>query len=218
MPKTLRIIVIVGLFVLIFGSMLFAFLSGKDFDLVGILQVVGALAMGWFIPSGNGKTTIALLLICTSVSACSTQQAQFATQTALNAVAESVTATDRVVAGLIPERAEQARAETDRVLSRCDDNCPNPMDIYDGEMRPLYNTIDAIEAVGAALILAQSGLDIWIATGEMPESWDGLCEGIQDAVNALIEVLQMAGVDIPDLVTRGSGLIEGACILTGGLL
>lgn len=156
-------------------------------------------------------TLMALLgLVAILGSGCAVRKAQAGVQTALTTTAEAVAAADAIVAEGIPDAADQARAE---IQERIDGGevIRDPLEEYRRTMQSWYRASDGLEVTRVALTAAQAGLTIWIGTGDLPDDWGELCDGVATAVAALTGMLEALGVDVPRQIEQAQGLISPAC-------
>lgn len=126
----------------------------------------------------------------------------------MTAAAEGVAAADRIVAAGIPEAGEEAVAA---VAAACPPPCADWRERYREEMAPWARAVEGLEAAHAALLLAQSGLDVWVATGELPGSWTATCTAAGEAVSALVELLGAVGVEVPAMLAEAGPAVSALC-------
>jgi hypothetical protein len=73
--------------------------------------------------------------------------------------------------------------------------------------------VDVLRSVRAALVLTQGAVTVWIETGNLPEEYAGLCEGLGQAVEGLVTLLDTLHVEVPEIVTTLTQHTAAACRL-----
>lgn len=159
-------------------------------------------------------TVLALTLLGFCSGGCTEHRAQFATQTALTAAAEGVDAADRVVAEALPAAVESAG---DQASQECAGSCPDPMAIAVRILRPWTAAVTGLRHATDTLHVLQDGLDLWIATGSLPD-WGPICEEAEQTFGSLLALLAAAGLQPPALLSTVQPHISTACELVVGFV
>jgi len=153
--------------------------------------------------------------------------------TALEATAQAVVATDEMVAENMTEDHEAARArvveaaraalaeweacEADESRDDCGDRptVAQFMEQYDEDERvQTWGTVTlALEELREALIVAQAAVGVWRDTQEQPGNWSVICEGLDTTRGAVIRAIEAAGVEVPDQYERMSEYLLPVCNL-----
>jgi len=154
-----------------------------------------------------------LVVVVLLAAGCAARQAQVAVQASLTSLATGLVAADEAVAAAMPDAAAEARDQvlrepgcvsTDQGLAR-----------YDVLMRPWADAVEALRVTRAALYLAQGGVSVWIESGNLPASWEPLCADVGASVEALVELLQNLGIELPEVVPLLAEYAEQACTVAG---
>jgi hypothetical protein len=150
-----------------------------------------------------------VLIVVVLSSSCAARQAQVAVQASLTSLATGLVTADEAVAGAMPDAAAEAREQVLRESESVDQGLAR----YDVLMRPWSDATEALRVTRAALYLAQGGVSAWIDSGDLPASWEPLCADVGASVEALVELLQNLGIELPEVVTLIAGYAEQACTL-----
>lgn len=208
----IRLGLVIGGVVIVGVALAGAAWGALDSDLVQqALALIGGLLGGLGIAGGRGRGAgvMALLLCAGMMTACTQHRAQVAVQSSLTGIAEGVAAGDRIVAVGIEEATDGAiEAARDRAES-CED-C-DPLEIYREEMAPWYAAARGLELAAASLRALQDALDIWVATGELPDGIGGLCLEVGEQVGSLVDLVDEAGVDVPEALDSAPGATAALC-------
>ncbi|MFA4975037.1 MAG: hypothetical protein WC683_20730 [bacterium] len=133
---------------------------------------------------------------------CTTRQAQVATQTALNETSVGVETAHKALIEETPRLSKEAGA---RVWHACPAPCAAFDPRYEAEFEPVTKAFTGIKIARDSLHIAQGTQDIWVATGELPNT-DPLCDGISKTVGPIPRLLTDAGVkNIPSEVEAFAG-------------
>lgn len=168
------------------------------------------------------QTRLAALVAIAALlsSGCAARQAQVGVQASLTLLAQGLVTADEAVAEAMPDAAAEAREQVLREREGCDSSIdPGCASIdqwlarYDVLMRPWSDATEALRVTRAALYLAQGGVSAWIDSGDLPASWEPLCADVGASVEALVELLQNLGIELPEVVTLIAGYAEQACTL-----
>jgi len=161
---------------------------------------------------------IALLipLLAAPMLGCGAQRAQAGTRTALTTAGEGVRSVDRIIA----VDMEEARDEIlDGIRADCPappEPCPGALERYRAEMdesgwaavpRAHRSALESLAAV-------DNGVEVWINTGNLSESWGPLCEEAGEACEHLIGAVEAATEeDAPAVLQGAPAAVAGACQL-----
>jgi len=156
--------------------------------------------------------SLLFLLPLLLLTGCAERRAQVAVQSALTGLAHGFDAADAIVASEAAEAAVAARAQ---VLMEHPGDVEAGLARYDELMTPWTGAVLVLRTTRSALLLAQGGVTVWIETGELPATWAPLCDGVEQAVAGLLELLEELGVDVPDEITRLRPLASTVCQLAG---
>lgn len=163
-----------------------------------------------WVAKRKATTAIFIMLAIPTISGCSTHRAQIAVQTSLTGLAEGVVAADRVVAAGAEEAADGA---IERARDRCAGSCSDPLALYREEMAPWYLAVQGLDAAAVSLRLLQDGIDIWVDSGTLPDGIGAVCLDAGEAVEDLLELLEVAGVDVPSALDGAPGVTSAMCAL-----
>jgi len=152
---------------------------------------------------------LSLILLGFCSSGCTERRAQVAVQTALTAAAEGVDAADRVVDEGLPAAFERAG---DQALAECAGSCPDPMAIARRILRPWTAAVTGLRHATDTLHVLQDGLDLWIATGQLPD-WGLVCEEAEQTFGSLLSLFASAGLQPPALLSTVQPHVSTACEL-----
>jgi hypothetical protein len=153
----------------------------------------------------------ALLLLSAALLGCSVRRAQVNVQTGLTTLAEGLRATDSIVADRAESFADESMEYAEEQVASNPE--ANGFDIYRERMEPWYSLVRGLEVTRSALLLGQAAFDIWVSSGELPESWGDFCRDISNALSSLVSLLENTGVDTPERLTRATPSAELVCTL-----
>lgn len=162
---------------------------------------------------------VSVALLVAVVAACSERQAQLATQTSLNALAEARNGTYKIARAALPEAQERARAQVRAEVEEGSiTEVEQGMERYAELMRVWEDLQGALDTVDATLLLGQSAVDLWIAGSGLPDTWGDFCDEIETALERLIGLLDSCGLEdeIPDALRRGLEHASTACVVAAG--
>lgn len=135
---------------------------------------------------------------------CAERDAQIAVQTALTVSAEGVQTAADVMNEQGPDLVKRAQVAAEEA---CADPCSTEAFTaeLDSKLLPVTRAMTGLKVARDSLVVAQGGMNIWIATGELPDT-DPLCKDLGDAVGPVPRLLTDAGVkNIPAQVTALAG-------------
>lgn len=135
---------------------------------------------------------------------CAERDAQIAVQTALTISAEGVQAAGVALNEEMPDLVKRA-------ATQAEDACPDPCSTedftthLDEKLLPLSNAVKGIKLAKTSLLVAQGAQDIWVATGELPDTAP-ICKGVAAAVGPIPQLISDAGVkNVPEQVKALAG-------------
>lgn len=152
-------------------------------------------------------TVIALTGLAFCSTGCTEKRAQVAVQTALTAAAEGVDATDQVVDEALPAAVERAG---NQASEECAGSCPDPMAIAVRLLEPWTNAVTGLRHAVNTLQALQSGLNLWIATGQLPD-WGPLCTEAEATYGSLLALIAATGLQPPALLSTVAPHIDTVC-------
>lgn len=154
-------------------------------------------------------TVLSLLFLSFCGTGCTVRRAQVGVQTALTAAAEGVDAADRIVDEALPAAFEHAG---DQAQAECAGSCPDPMAIAERILRPWTSAVTGLRHAVDTLHVLQDGLDLWIATGSLPD-WGPVCAEAEATFGSLLALLAATGLQPPALLSTVAPHIDTACTL-----
>ena len=159
--------------------------------LVGVTVVVGIIA------------TVALL------GGCSVRQAQVGVRTGLVSTDEALASADRIMAGPAQDASTAALAI---IEAECPAPCPDAVGRYREAMADWYAVARALRASHEALLALDLGVDVWIATGNLPGSWSQVCEAGTEALEDLLTaVVAATGTETPAVLIGAPAALGVVC-------
>jgi hypothetical protein len=87
------------------------------------------------------------------------------------------------------------------------------MALYQQVMAPWFRLADSLVVARQVLIGGQHALDSWIRSGELPQSWGVFCEDIEDALQAVVTLLESCDVEVPAGFQVAIDYAEEICML-----
>jgi len=147
-------------------------------------------------------------------SGCAAREAQVATQTALTAMAEGVNAAGQVIMEHMPAAADDAREHIAAQVQADGLSTEEAMDMYDRAMASWVASIYALEVSRDVLQTGQSGLDIWVDTGDLPESWGAFCNDIETSLLRVLDLFETLGLEPPAMLRSAARYSSEVCIVT----
>jgi len=132
-------------------------------------------------------------------SGCAVQTAQTGVQTGLTALAESIDATDTLVNEHMALAGAQAREESESY------------EAFRAAMYPWWQILVTLETAMGSTQVAQEALDVWVATGVMPEDWGPFCDELGEALDRVVVLLGVVGVNVPGALEEASPYIGVVC-------
>jgi hypothetical protein len=161
-----------------------------------------------------------ILTITTLIlTSCAVNKAQMATQAGLNIMSHGVDVIDGIAKERITSEGESNlaiafEAVTDLNNERaicleiggegidCGDEI-NGLEFYNDMMSDWNNLVTGLETARAVLVLGQESLDIWVSTGNIDQdNWGGFCRNVEGALIAIVDLLRVVNVDVPDQLTE----------------
>lgn len=164
------------------------------------------------VPRSMGGPIILALILAVSLSAgCATPRAQIGVRTALTSAAEGVNSADRILAVDAQEASDQALTT---IRATCATPCPDAVEQYRSAMASYREAVQALEATHEALEAADEVVEVWIATGDLPNSWMVACNAAAEATSRLLSAVASAtATDPPEALSVAPVAILGACRL-----
>jgi len=145
------------------------------------------------------------------LSGCSVRQAQIGVRTGLVSTDEALASADQIMAG----PAQDASAEVLAAIeAECPTPCPDAVGRYREAMADWYTVTRALRASHEALLVLDSGVEVWIATGTLPGSWSQVCEAGTEALEALLAaVVAATGTEAPAALIGAPAALGVVCRL-----
>jgi len=82
---------------------------------------------------------------------------------------------------------------------------------WETEVGPWRQTIQALDSMRAALLIAEAIVETWRDTQEQPSNWNAICRAIGVAQEQITEALRACDVEIPELWDTIRPLLEPVC-------
>lgn len=145
-----------------------------------------------------------MLLVLVVFAGCAERDAQIAVQTALTISAEGVATAGEVMNDEMPQLVKRASVAAE---DACVDPCSTEAFTthLDEKLMPMVRALKGVKLAKASLLVAQGAQDVWVATGELPDT-DPLCKAVAETVTPIPQLLSDAGVkNIPEQVSRLAG-------------
>jgi len=159
--------------------------------LAGVTIVVGIIA------------TVALL------GGCSVHRAQVGVRTGLVSADEALASADQIMAGPAQDASAAALVA---IEAACPAPCTDAVAQYRAAMVNWYAVARALRASHEALLMLDSGVDVWIATGTLPGSWLQVCEAGTEALEALLTaVVAATGTEAPAALIGAPAALGVVC-------
>ena len=140
---------------------------------------------------------------------CSVRQAQVGVRTGLVSADEALASADRIMAG----PAQDASAEVLATIeAECPTPCPDAVAQYREAMADWYAVAQALRASHEALLALDTGVDVWVATGNLPGSWSQVCEAGTEALEDLLTaVVAATGTEVPTALIGAPAALGAVC-------
>jgi hypothetical protein len=166
----------------------------------------------------RASKTIKIALLAAALgligSGCAARDAQIAVQSSLTAMAEGVQSADAAAAPLAREAAQELIAELQPRVDSGEITREEALEAYDRGMQNWGRLVMSLEGAKIVLRLGQSAVDVWIATGNLPDSWGIFCDAIEHSITAVLEGLLLCEVDVPASVFVLSRYASEVCVMT----
>lgn len=152
---------------------------------------------------------LSLFLLGFCGTGCTVRQAQRNTQTALDAAMDGVVAADASVDEGLPGAIE--RAGDQAIANGCNDlrAC---MDAAEDILHPWTAAVTGMRHALDTLYLLQDGLNLWIATGGLPD-WEPVCAEVEETFGSLLALLAAVGLQPPERLSSVVPHVDTACRL-----
>ena len=153
------------------------------------------------------------VMVVLFLGGCTVRSAQVSVRTALTGADEAVAAADRITRPYAEDARDEALAE---VEAGCEPPapCPGARARYLALVEPWTQVARAYRGVHEAILIADEGVEAWIASGNLPAGWGQLCTAIGEGVERLLAFLEtVLGEDVPSVLAPVPAMVTGACSL-----
>ena len=152
---------------------------------------------------------VGVIVTVVLLSGCSVRQAQVGVRTGLVSADEALASADRIMAGPAQDASTAALVT---IEAACPAPCTDAVAQYREAMADWYAVARALRASHEALLMLDSGVDVWIATGNLPGSWLQVCEAGTEALEDLLTtVVAATGTEAPAALIGAPGMLGVVC-------
>lgn len=86
--------------------------------------------------------------------------------------------------------------------------------MYDRAMADWLAAIYALEVARDVLQAGQSGFDVWVATGVLPEEWGDFCQSIESSITQIMNLFDTLGLEPPVALRTAARYSSEVCVVT----